>query len=78
MIVVRSEPAKDRFISKDELIYIQSTVSVAIENKRNIPWKSILKSRPVYAIVMSQFATNWALNTMLTHMPAFLSGLLHI
>ncbi|KAJ6637399.1 Mothers against decapentaplegic like 4 [Pseudolycoriella hygida] len=76
-IVVRSTPEKDRFISKDELIYIQSTVRVANKSKRIIPWKALLTSKAVYAIVASQAAMNWAFNTMLTHMPTFLSDTLN-
>lgn len=74
MIVVRTSPDKDRFISKDELRYIQETVSVEKEGKRAIPWKSLLTSRPVYAIVAAQFASNWGYITMLSQMPTFLTG----
>lgn len=74
IIVVRSAPHKDRFISKDELRYIQSTVSVEKEGKREIPWKSLITSKPVYGITAAQFALNWGYNTMLTQMPTFLAG----
>jgi len=74
--VVRSSPDKDRFISKDELRYIQETVSVEKEGKRKIPWKSLLTSKPVYAIVVAFFSANWGFITMLSQMPTFLSGLL--
>lgn len=76
MVVVRSSPDKDRFITKYELDYIQSTVSVPTKNKRIIPWKALLTSRAVYAIVISQAALNWGFNTMLTHMPSFLADTL--
>lgn len=73
---MRSSPEKDRFISNDELLYIQSTISVEKEGERVIPWKSLLTSRPVYALTAAQFALNWGYNTMLTQMPSFLAGLL--
>lgn len=75
VMVVRSSPDKDRYISHDELVYIQSTVSVPSKSKRIIPWKALLTSKAVYAIVTSQAALNWGFNTMLTHMPTFLAGL---
>lgn len=75
MIVVRSSPDKDRFISKDELRYIQETVSVEREGKRVIPWKSLLTSTPVYAIVAAHFSSSWGYITMLSQMPTFLTGL---
>lgn len=74
--VVRSAPHKDRFISNDELRYIQSMVSVEKEEKLVIPWKSIITSKPVLGITAAQFALNWSYNTMLTQMPTFLAGLL--
>lgn len=73
---MRSSPEKDRFISKDELRYIQSTVSVEKDSTRVIPWKSMLTSKPVYGLTAAQFALNWGYNTMLTQMPTFLAGLL--
>lgn len=75
MLVVRKSPDKDRFISKDELDYIQSTVSNVDDNKQSIPWKSILTSKPVYAITASHTAENWGYYTMITQMPMFLAGL---
>lgn len=74
LLVVRSSPDKDRFISNDELVYIQRTVNPPNQSKRIIPWKALLTSKAVYAIVCSQAAFNWGFNTMLTHMPTFLAG----
>lgn len=74
IIVVRSAPHKDPFISNDELQYIQSMVSVDKEEKRTIPWKSILTSRPVLAIAAAQFSLNWGYNTMIAQLPTFLAG----
>ncbi len=51
-------------------------VSVEKDEKKSIPWKSIITSKPVLAITAAQFAMNWGYNTMLTQMPTFLSGLL--
>lgn len=76
IIIVRSSPEKDRFISNDELQYIQNTISVEKDGERVIPWKSLLTSKPVYAITVAQFALNWGYTTMLTQMPTFLAGFL--
>ncbi|KAJ6646457.1 Sialin [Pseudolycoriella hygida] len=77
IIIVRSAPHKDRFISDAELKYIQSTVSVEKEGKTIIPWKSLITSKPVYGITIAQFALNWGYNTMLTQMPSFLADTLN-
>lgn len=76
-LVVRSAPNKDRFISDDELQYIQNTISVEVEEKRVIPWIAIITSKPVIAITVAQFAMNWGYNTMLTQMPSFLADTLN-
>lgn len=74
---MRSAPHKDRFISDDELKYIESMVGVEENEKRVIPWMSILTSKPVLGITVAQFSMNWGYNTMLTQMPTFLAGLLN-
>lgn len=74
IIFIRSAPHKDPFISKDELHYIQSKVSVEKVGKRVIPWKALLTSKPVYGITAAQFAVNWGFNTMIAQMPTFLSS----
>lgn len=71
---MRSSPDRDPFISDDELQYIQSTVDVEKEDKKIVPWKSLLTSPPVYAITVAQVSLNWGDNTMLTQMPTFLAG----
>lgn len=74
ILVVRSTPLQDRYISKEELEYIQSTVSKVEKVKRKIPWKKLLTSKPVYAITVSQYTDNWGFYTMITQMPMFLAG----
>lgn len=45
-------------------------------NGKNIkhPWKEILKSAPVWAIVMAHFSENWGFYTLLTFLPTFMKG----
>lgn len=74
MLVVRATPASDTFISKDELDYILSTTSHTVEKRRSIPWRSLMSSKPVYAIVAANATDNWGFYTMLTQIPSFLSG----
>jgi len=75
--VVRESPAKDRFISKDELDYINSSLGNV---KKTIapppPWKSIFTSTAVYAICASHFSENWGFYTLITQLPTFLKDTL--
>lgn len=77
LIVVRRRPSDDKYISKDELRYIQECLdSSQSKNAAHIkhPWKDIFTSKAVYAICASHFAENWGFYTMLTQLPTFLAG----
>lgn len=76
VIIVRETPAKDKYISTDELRYIQETLGNIKKADVKHPWKDILRSKPVYAICASHFAENWGFYTMLTQLPTFLKGIL--
>ncbi|KAJ6642269.1 Vesicular glutamate transporter 1 [Pseudolycoriella hygida] len=77
IIVVPSTPAQDRRISKDELEYIQRNAGASNEKSLNVPWKSFLTSKPIYAITASHTTDTWGTYTMLTQMPSFLSDALN-
>jgi hypothetical protein len=47
------------------------------DNNSAIPWLTILKSLPVWAIVCAHFAENWGIYTMLTELPTFLSDVMN-
>ena len=48
-----------------------------ISQNQVIPWKSILLSLPVWAIVVAHFCENWGFYTMLTELPTFLNDIMH-
>lgn len=75
-IFIKSSPAQDSCISKDELEYIQSNVSTADEATQNVPWKSLLTSKAVYAITAAHATDTWGFYTMITQMPSFLNDAL--
>lgn len=74
-IVVYEGPEEDPYISKTELQYIKGSINKSQHNA-NIkhPWKSILLSTPVWAIVFSHFAENWGFYTLITQLPKYLNG----
>lgn len=74
LIVVREGPHKDKFITKDELRYIQESLGTTDKQTIKHPWKDIFRSKAVYAICASHFAENWGFYTMLTQLPSFLKG----
>ena len=40
------------------------------------PWKSMMTSKPVWAIIVAHFAENWGFYTLLTGMPTFMKDVL--
>lgn len=77
IIIVREGPEKDKFISKDELRYIQESLGSKEKTTIKHPWKEIFTSKAVYAICASHFAENWGFYTMLTQLPSFLTGIMN-
>jgi len=41
-----------------------------------IPWTSILKSLPLWAIVVAHFSYNWTFYTLLTLLPTYMNDIL--
>lgn len=79
IIVVKESPAKDRYISQDELEYINSSLgNVKKDAPVCTPWKSIFTSTALYAICASHFSENWGFYTLITQLPTFLKGKLNI
>ncbi|XP_011636198.1 LOW QUALITY PROTEIN: sialin-like, partial [Pogonomyrmex barbatus] len=75
--IVKDRPEDDRFISKAELEYIKSSLDNDEKKKKIVhPWKAMLTSLPVWAIVMAHFSENWGFYTMLTQLPTFMKDVL--
>ncbi|XP_052806068.1 vesicular glutamate transporter 1-like [Mya arenaria] len=77
--LVAESPAKHPTISNAELEYIQGNIGYTDEQVQDVspPWRSILTSLPVWAIVAAHFAENWGFYTWLTELPTFMNNVLH-
>ncbi|KAL7051883.1 hypothetical protein ACKWTF_004677 [Chironomus riparius] len=78
-IVYRS-PEQDPWITKEEKQFICDSLAEhggeqAIQITKT-PWKKILTSLPVWAIVVAQTSYNWGFHTLLTQLPLFLDEVL--
>ncbi|CAG9768368.1 unnamed protein product [Ceutorhynchus assimilis] len=75
-MIVADSPESDKKISKNELDYILSSLeSSKSDGTLSIPWKKILMSAPVWAIVISHFSENWGFYTLLTQLPKYLKDI---
>ena len=77
LCLVRSSPATDPFITQSERRHIEYVLTKETENPIvHIPWKSILTSSAVWAIIIAQFAETWGMFTLHTQLPQFLNDVL--
>ncbi|XP_057337774.1 vesicular glutamate transporter 2.1-like [Microplitis mediator] len=76
--IVTDKPEDDPKISQSELDYIKRSLGNSNQQKTiSHPWKSILTSPAVWAIVAAHFSENWGFYTMLTQLPTFMSDVLN-
>ncbi|RXN01429.1 Sialin, partial [Acipenser ruthenus] len=75
--LVSDTPETHRNISVQEKEYIVSSLKDQLNSSnKNIPWGSMLKSFPVWAIVVAHFSYNWTFYTLLTLLPTFMDTVL--
>jgi len=75
VMIVHSTPAQHPSISKRERKYIEQNVETRKSIK--IPWKHILTSKAVLAVVIGNIANDWGLYTILIGLPLFLMDIMH-
>ncbi|KAL5279832.1 hypothetical protein ACFFRR_004066 [Megaselia abdita] len=76
MIIVKEGPEKDKYISQDELNFIQSQLGTTGRPVVKHPWKAIFTSTAFYAIAASHFSENWGFYTLLTQLPTYLKDVM--
>ncbi|XP_054159718.1 putative inorganic phosphate cotransporter [Oppia nitens] len=76
-VFVYDSPDNHPFISESEYNYIIKGQGLEkTSSKRVIPWKSILSSYRVYAMIITHFGQNWGYLTILTLMPTYFTKIL--
>ncbi|XP_032511126.1 vesicular glutamate transporter 1 isoform X1 [Danaus plexippus] len=70
-LVVKESPERDPHITAAELKYIQESRGCT-RGVRSHPWRAMLSSGPVWAIVAAHFSENWGFYTLLTFLPTFM------
>uniref|UniRef100_A0A3B3RGQ7 Sialin n=1 Tax=Paramormyrops kingsleyae TaxID=1676925 RepID=A0A3B3RGQ7_9TELE len=82
VFLVSSSPSTHRRISAQEKLYITSSLKTLSTQTRlspssdHIPWLSICRSLPLWAIVVAHFSYNWTFYTLLTLLPTYMSDIL--
>ncbi|KAJ2946187.1 hypothetical protein O0L34_g5121 [Tuta absoluta] len=73
-----STPNTHPYISKKELAYLNANVTTAeVQSKKDpVPWKAILRSAPVWALVWAAVGHDWGYYTMVTDLPKYTNDVL--
>ncbi|CAC5363679.1 SLC17A5 [Mytilus coruscus] len=76
-VQVRDSPSKHPRISEVERSYIENNI-VFDTRKKNLttPWKDMVKSAPLWALLICHSCSNWADYTLMTSLPAFMKEVL--
>uniref|UniRef100_A0A7G3ASQ4 Sialin n=1 Tax=Lutzomyia longipalpis TaxID=7200 RepID=A0A7G3ASQ4_LUTLO len=79
MVIVRAGPELDSHISEEEKNYIKQSLGEVASEKElmDIPWKAIVTSSAVWALVASNCGETWGTYTLLTQLPTFLKDVMN-
>lgn len=79
ILVAYDSPDKHPWISEQEKNYIQSHMENDSKSMvpSNVPWESIGRSLPMWAILVTSISYNWIFYTFITDLPNYLANVLH-
>ncbi|XP_070274334.1 sialin isoform X3 [Myotis yumanensis] len=74
--LVSNTPETHKTISHQEKEYILSSLKNQLSSQKSVPWIPMLKSLPLWAIVVAHFSYNWTFYTLLTLLPTYMKEIL--
>lgn len=74
--LVSDSPETHKSISQGEKEYIVSSLKNQLSSQKTVPWIPMLKSLPLWAIVVAHFSYNWMFYTLLTLLPTYMKEIL--
>eukprot|EP00088_Acartia_fossae_P010328 TRINITY_DN15141_c0_g1_i3.p1 TRINITY_DN15141_c0_g1~~TRINITY_DN15141_c0_g1_i3.p1 ORF type:complete len:555 (+),score=53.77 TRINITY_DN15141_c0_g1_i3:130-1794(+) len=76
--IVTDSPQSHPTISRAEKEYISKCIgSGHSQEAPPVPWRHILTSVPMWALVFTHIAQNWGFYTLLTELPTYMKNILH-
>lgn len=77
LMTCHEDPITHPSIAEDERKYIQQALwGKAAVNIPPIPWKSIVRSMPFYAILLAHLGQNYGYETLMTELPTYMKQVL--
>ncbi|XP_069689174.1 putative inorganic phosphate cotransporter isoform X1 [Periplaneta americana] len=78
LFMVAEDPDSSRTIPEDEKKYITNSLwGAAGVSSPKVPWLSIIKSLPFWAILIAHMGQNYGYETLMTELPSFMKQVLH-
>ncbi|KAJ8913208.1 hypothetical protein NQ315_016150 [Exocentrus adspersus] len=77
MLLCYANPESHPFITEKEKIYLSGEIANVPQDEKVIPWKAILTSWPIWALVVAQIGHDWGFFTMVTDLPKYMKDVLH-
>ncbi|XP_060061373.1 sialin isoform X3 [Erinaceus europaeus] len=74
--LVSETPESHKKISQYEKEYILSSLRNQLSSQKSVPWIPMVKSLPLWAIVVAHFSYNWTFYTLLTLLPTYMKEIL--
>ncbi|KAL3272430.1 hypothetical protein HHI36_013912 [Cryptolaemus montrouzieri] len=75
-LICYSTPDEHPFITDEEKSYLKKELDNVSKEKLPIPWRGILTSVPLWALVCAQVGHDWGFYTMVTDLPTYLKDVL--
>jgi ACS family sodium-dependent inorganic phosphate cotransporter len=78
VLICYNNPYEHPFISERELKYLHERMNEHTHAKPPpVPWRHMLTSAPVWALIAAQIGHDWGFFTMVTDLPKYMSSVLH-
>ncbi|KAM4772109.1 sialin [Rhinophrynus dorsalis] len=76
LFIVSDNPESHSTISDSEKEYILSSLKNQLSKQKSVPCCAMLKSLPLWAIIVAHFSYNWTFYTLLTLLPTYMKEIL--
>ncbi|XP_066287316.1 sialin-like [Branchiostoma lanceolatum] len=76
VLLAYDSPAKHPRILEEEQEYIEDGIGMKTQQRLPVPWREVLTSLPVWALIVGQFSSLWGTYLLLTQMPNYMKNVL--
>ncbi|KAF5285906.1 hypothetical protein FQA39_LY04367 [Lamprigera yunnana] len=76
VLLCYSDPDTHPYISDDEKNFLRKELTGITKDRKATPWRAILTSIPLWALVVAQLGHDWGLFTMITDLPKYMKSVL--